>query len=130
MRGEPHRVARPDGHLSGGDANPHAQPELLDRLDDLQTRLHGLRARLLVGDGKAEEAHVAITLGIVGDAAMADDDAGAALVVAREDLAVALDTQRGEQPGGLRQVVGHDGQLAQVIDLAAGASRLLRTDHV
>src|SRR3984957_14094069 len=110
------RLAVPNHDLSGRDANPHAQAEPANCIDDLQAGMHRPAGGVFAGDGKSKVAHSSVVaLRIVGRATAARDDLVAAFVILGKDLAVLLGTHRRKQPRRSDKIERHDCDLAQIV---------------
>ena len=110
------RLAVPNHDLPGRDADPHAQAEPANCIDDLQAGTHRPAGSVLASDGKSKVAHYSVVaLRIVGRATAARDDLFAAFVILGKDLAVPLGAQRRKQPRRSDKIERHDRDLAQIV---------------
>ncbi|MDQ6680119.1 MAG: hypothetical protein M3Y67_04040, partial [Pseudomonadota bacterium] len=119
MNRNPHRLARRNRDLAGGDTDAHCHFQIFYGRDDFEARAQALSGGVFTSDRKAEVAHDAVvTLRVVGNAAMARDDFSAAGVVSRQQVAVLFGAQAAQVPGRIHEVVGHHRDLADAVFLA------------
>ena len=104
---EPDRLAGVDGDEARRNADADGDGEIRDGADDLQPRLDSAHRRVLERMWVAEVAHDAVVaLRIVGLAAMAAHDVGAARVQAVEHLCIRFVAESSQQRGGADEVEG------------------------
>ena len=101
-----------DGDVAGCNADASLDFERADRRLDLERREDALFGRALGRHAQSEVAHDAVVAArVLGRAPMANDDVGASLVIAGQQLAVSLRAHGRQHTRRIDQVIRHDRDL-------------------